>query len=64
MSNSDEKEIEQAIEQQANWLAMEYVRVERQAFYGDLKSIDKLKRMRKDLDSAYQKLLENWETPS
>ena len=63
MSTAKFDAIDVEIERLSARLAIEYVRLERQAVYGDLKSIDKLKSMRQQLNAAY-KVLEEMEASS
>ena len=37
-------------------LAQKFLRFERAAFYGDVKPIDKMKNMRRELDLQYKKI--------
>ena len=45
---------EQIIEKYGEVLAKKLLRYERSAFYGDLKPIDKMKNMRKEVDLQYK----------
>lgn len=47
----------------AERLAIDFVRIERRAIYGDMKPIEKTKRLRKELNLAYKVLESRLEAP-